>query len=238
MNGTSPTAFPQIAVGKEADLSINLTAPAQPGAYQGTWQIRTTDGVALENLFLKIKVTEAAPAAQPTTPAPAVTATPQKPAAPAPTPTPSVGQICIAAFNDLNSDGQQDSAEGLLKGITFTLADPNGAAQDAYTTDGQSEPYCFANLTPGSYTLAARVPVGYSPTSPKTQIIAVGGGKQDLLFGAKKGGAAAATPTRAPGGATASSVLGSVGRVILIVAAVLILIGLGFAGGFMLMNRR
>ena len=234
MGGTSPTSFPQVPAGQEAELSISLTAPAQLGPYQGTWQVRTTDGVVLDNLFLKIVVAgEAAP------PVAAVTATPQSQApVPTATPTPTPGQICVLAFNDRNGDGQQSADENPLAGVVFALADSNGP-KDTYTTDGVSEPYCFADLQPGSFTLTAKAPGGYSGTSPKTQIVAISGGKEDFVFGARRGGAVP-TPTRTSsgGGGATSGLLGGAGRYILAGAALLVLIGLGFVAGFVLMNRR
>ena len=47
---------------QQADISVNLTAPAQAGDYQGTWQPRTSDGASMENLTVQIKVSrDAAP---------------------------------------------------------------------------------------------------------------------------------------------------------------------------------
>jgi hypothetical protein len=230
MGGQSPTSFPRVEVGQTADLSINLTSPTQPGSYLGTWQARASDGTVLENLVVKITVTgEAA------TPVVVVTATPETPAAP---PTPSIGQICILAFNDRNGDGQQDTDENLLAGVVFALSDASGP-KDSYTADGVSEPYCFANLQPGSYQVTMKPPTNYSATTPKTSVVALSGGEQDVTFGARRGGPAPAS-TRASGdaGTTASGVLGNVGKVVLIVVAVLVLIGLGFGGGFVLMSRR
>jgi hypothetical protein len=235
MGGTSPTSFAQVPAGQEAELSISLTAPMQPGSYVSTWQVKTTNGVVLDNLFLKIVVAgEAAP------PAAAVTATPQnQEPVPTATPTPMPGQICVLAFNDRNGDGQQSADENPLAGVVFALADSNGP-KDSYTTDGVSEPYCFVDLQPGSYTLTAKAPGGYSGTSPKTQIVAISGGKEDFVFGARRGGAVA-TPTRASSGdgnGATSGLLGGAGRYILAGAALLVLIGLGFVAGFVLMSRR
>jgi len=232
MSGQSPTSFPQIEVGQTADVSVNLTAPAQPGSYQGTWQARASDGTVLENLTVQITVTgEAA------TSVPAVTATPQ---GPPPSPTPSVGQICVLAFNDRDGDTQQGPDENLLPGVVFALSDTSGP-KDSYTSDGVSEPYCFTNLPPGSYQLAIKSPTSYTGTTQKSMVIALNGGmKTEVAFGAKRGGAAP-TPTRTGGGggdSAAGGLLGSVGRVVLIVVAILVLIGLGFVGGFVLLGRR
>ena len=232
MSGPSPASFPRIEVGQTADLSINLTAPAQPGSYQGTWQARASDGTVLENLTVQITVTgEAA------TPVPAVTATPQ---GPPPSPVPTTGQICVLAYNDRNGDLQQGSDENLLPGVVFALSDTSGP-KDPYTTDGVSEPYCFTNLPPGSYQLAIKSPANYTATTQKSMIIALNGGmKTDVAFGAKRGGPAP-TPTRSGGGSGdngAGGLLGSVGRIVLIVVAILVLVGLGFVGGFVLLGRR
>jgi hypothetical protein len=186
----------------------------------------------MENLIVKIKVSaEAAP------PLPAVTATPQgQVPTPAASPTPTMGQICVLAYNDRNGNSQQDTEESLLPGVVFTLADANGP-RDSYTTDGVSEPHCFTDLQPGSYSLSAKSPANYAATTQKTFIVALNGGmKTDWLFGARRGGPAA-TPTRA-GDALGSGGISNTIRIVLIVFAVLVLIGLGFVGGFVLLTRR
>ena len=239
MGGASPVTLPKIDPGQQADISINLTAPAQVGDYQGTWQPRMSDGTLMENLVVQIKVQANAPA-----PIAAVTATPQGQLPPTaePPPTPTTGQICIQAYNDRNGDSQQGTDENLLAGVIFTLSDADGP-RESYTTDGVSEPHCFPDLQPGSYSVSAKPPANYSATTEKTTVVALNGGmKTDISFGARRGGPVP-TPTKvggagASGGSAGSSLLGSAGRVILIVVLVLILIGLGFGGGFLLMSRR
>jgi len=226
MNGQSPSPMPTIEAGQEAEVSINLTAPTLPGDYVGTWQPRTTAGVAMENLYLKIKVTGEAP-----TPTPAASPTPQ---APPSSPTPSVGQICVLAFNDRDGDAQHGTDENLLAGVVFALSDASGP-RESYTTDGVSEPHCFADLQPGSYMVTIKPPANYSATTPKTSVIALSGGKQEVSFGARRGGV---TPTRVSSGSSVGASLGNIGRIVLIVVAILVLIGLGFGGGFLLMSRR
>jgi len=237
MGGQSPTALPKIDPGQQADVSINLTAPAQPGDYQGTWQPRMNDGTPMENLLVKIKVSADAP-----TPIPAVTATPQgQVPTPAASPTPTTGQICVQAYDDRNGNSQQEPEENLARGVAFTLSDAGGP-RDSYTTDGMNEPFCWTDLEPGSYQVSVKPPANYSLTTNKTIIIAVNSGtKTEVLTGARRGGPAP-TPTGAGsssgGGATASSALGSAARLLLIVVAVLVLVGLGFGGAFLLMSRR
>jgi len=239
MGGASPVTLPKIDAGQQADISINLTAPAQTGDYQGTWQPRTSDGTAMENLTVQIKVQANAPA-----PIAAVTATPQGqlPPTATPPPTPTTGQVCVQAYNDRDGDRQQGADENLLAGVVFTLSDASGP-RESYTTDGVSEPHCFPDLQPGSYSVSAKPPASFSAMTEKTTVVALNGGmKTDISFGARRGGPAP-TATRvggasASGGTAGSSLLGSAGRVILIVVLVLILIGLGFGGGFLLMSRR
>jgi hypothetical protein len=238
MGGASPVTLPTIDPGQQADISISLTAPAQVGDYQGTWQPRMSDGTPMENLTVQIKVQANAPA-----PIAAVTATPegQLPPTATPPPTPTTGQICVQAYNDRNGDSQQGTDENLLAGVVFTLSDASGPLE-SYTSDGVSEPYCFPDLQPGSYSVSAKPPANYSATTEKTTVVALNGGmKTDLSFGARRGGPVStpkAGSAGANGGAAGSSLLGSAGRVILIVVLVLILIGLGFGGGFLLMSRR
>lgn len=83
MNGPSPMTLPLIDVGQNMDVSINLTAPTRPGAYQGTWQVRVSDGTPLGQLVVSVNVAGATP-----TPTPTLTvASPEPVASPAPSST-------------------------------------------------------------------------------------------------------------------------------------------------------
>jgi len=238
MGGSSPAKLPKIEAGQQADVSVNLTAPTQAGSYQGTWQPRAADGTAMENLVVRIKVSAAAPTA-----VAGVTATPQSQPSPTPTttPTPVPSQICVQAFDDVNGDGQHGGDETLLAGVVFVLSDANGP-KDSYTTDGVSEPHCFADLALGDYKLTARPPANYASTTFDTVSVSLTAGIQpSVAYGAKRSGLAPA-PTRADsvstGGATSGGLLGTAGRTILIVIGVLILVGLAGVGGFLLLGRR
>ncbi len=252
MGGQSPVALPKIEAGQQADVSVNLTAPTQPGDYYGTWQPRTNDGALMENLVVRIKVSAAAATPVPAvtaTSALTVTATPQGQATPTPaasptppaSPTPAPGQICIQAYNDLNGDGQQGADESLLAGVVFTLSDASGP-RGPYTTDSVSEPHCFETLPLGSYQLTIKPPANYASTTFDAMTINLTGGmKADVMYGAKRGGPAP-TPTRTAtasnAGATPGGLLGNTGRTVLIVFAALVLVALGIAVGVALMNRR
>ncbi len=58
MTTIDSVAVPRTPPGEEADLSVLLTAPGQPGTYQGYWQLKTPQGVAISpSLWVKIVVT-------------------------------------------------------------------------------------------------------------------------------------------------------------------------------------
>ena len=87
MNGPSPMTLPTIDVGQSMDVSIGLTAPAQPGAYQGTWQVRASDGASLGHLVVNVNVAGAT-----STPMPTLTvAPPEQISSPTPSSIVSIG---------------------------------------------------------------------------------------------------------------------------------------------------
>jgi hypothetical protein len=208
MSGQSPTNLANIEPGQTADVSLKLTAPTLPGAYQGTWQARASDGTALENLFLKITVTGQAAAPSPTV-APAATATrapqvatpPQSPLStpalppappPPPTATPVQSGLCMGAFEDTNSNTLRDGNEPSLAGVTFTaLAGGSEAAR--YTTNGSTAPYCLTTLPPGAYSVQVTLPPGYTATLEKADVALALGQRVDLVVAARRG--EKATPT-------------------------------------------
>ncbi len=253
MGGASPINLPGIEAGKEADVSVSLTAPTQAGDAFGTWQPRTTSGTAQENLVVRIKVQAGAvtpipavtatlaatrPVTVTATLAPVVTATPQRSALPTPPSPPTTGEICVQAYNDLNGDGQQGADESLLAGVAFVFSSASGPI-DSYTTDGASEPHCFKNLALGVYQLTIKPPTGFAGTTPgATSINLTAGLKPTIAYGAKRSGAAP-TPTANPAGQAApgGGLSGTV-RTVAIVIGVLVLAGLAIVGGMLLLARR
>jgi hypothetical protein len=99
----------------------------------------------------------------------AATALPTLAFAATPSPTPVAltgsGDICVQFFNDVNGDASQQESEGLVAGGQIVVARADGAQVGSYTTDGTSEPYCFAQLIAGDYSIAAAAPEGFNPTS-------------------------------------------------------------------------
>jgi hypothetical protein len=99
----------------------------------------------------------------------AATALPTLAFAATPSPTPftvtGTGDICVEFFNDINGDASRQESEGLVPGGQIVVAQADGAQVGSYTTDGTSEPYCFAQFSSGDYNIAAAAPEGYNPTS-------------------------------------------------------------------------
>jgi hypothetical protein len=63
MNGVTSVPLPALAVGAEGAVSINMVAPAQPGAYTGIWQPTTANGKRFgDPLWIAIEVAAPAPA--------------------------------------------------------------------------------------------------------------------------------------------------------------------------------
>jgi hypothetical protein len=239
MEGQSPTDLPNVKVGQTADVSIRLTAPIEPGSYQGTWEARTNDGTILGHLVVKINVIDRA-----TTPMPIVPATPLPVATAAQdlvvSPIQKTGQVCVLAFNDCNGDGQQTADESLLTGAAFTLSDSSGP-KETYTTDGANEPHCFADLPSGSYQLAMQPPADYSLTTSETMTVAPNGDmKVSVSLGAKRDGATlcARTADASANVPRTGKAIDSGSQTVLIIVAMLIMLSLGFAVGFLSMNRR
>ncbi|MCB9278056.1 MAG: carboxypeptidase regulatory-like domain-containing protein [Lewinellaceae bacterium] len=74
-------------------------------------------------------------------------------------------------WEDLDGDGQQDSGEPGISGVTVSLYEdanndgtPDGAPIATTTTDGNGY-YSFEDLAPGSYIVGFDTPTGYTPTT-------------------------------------------------------------------------
>ncbi len=233
MEGSSPTSLPTVDVGQSTDVSLNLTAPIQPGSYQGTWEVRTGEGIVLGRLVVSIEVAGGTP-----TPDVVVAVTPQSLAA---SPTPEASQICVTAFEDLDGDGQRTVDEQALAGAFFQLSDANGP-KDVYMTDGLHEPYCFTHLQSGDYQLEMEPPSGYVESTRKSANISLRSDTQvDVLFGVKF---QASNPTGTPT-VKASSVTPISGRATsgaagtaMVVTVIAVVMGLGLILGFVSSGRR
>jgi LysM repeat protein len=74
-------------------------------------------------------------------------------------------QLCVRAFDDQNADGVMNRNEDLSKDTFFQVLDQTGQPIVSYTSDGMSEPHCFARLTPGEYLVSVKPASGAQATS-------------------------------------------------------------------------
>jgi len=150
------------------------------------------------------------------------------------TPTPDeTGAICVALYSDLNGNGVLDSGETLVSDGSFGLVNlENGETVDTYTTDGTSEPYCFADLATGTYRVISTAPVGHTPTTRVDWDLTLAtGSTANLEFGAQFTGEDIETATVEPEGSPLRpALMGAFGVMLLLSAA-------GIAG-YMVISRR
>ncbi len=183
--------------------------------------VTVNDLVRLNNLnpgdYLQIGqelVVKAPAGVAPTAPPPPPTATPPPPA-PASTPSPTVvaeipvaapAGLCVVAFEDQNMNTLYDNNEGLVANTQFDVT--SGATIVAsHITDGHSEPYCFLDLKPGTYTVAIKPAGGYRATSvEKTGVALAAGQTVNVAFGSISTGKTAVGPSSDKAGAPAADV--------------------------------
>jgi LysM repeat protein len=99
----------------------------------------------------------------------------------------TTGRVCALLFEDVNPNRLREGGEGLLAGGQISLLQGGGEVE-SHVTDGMSEPYCFEDLTPGSYLIALNPPSGYGATTASAYIVTLSAGKQVTAeFGAAAG---------------------------------------------------
>ena len=169
--------------------------------------------------------------------------------APAPVASAS-NSICVAVFNDADSNGAQDvSSESLQSDAAITLFRA-GATVSTYVTDGISEPYCFQDLDPDTYQVQVYAPAGFAPTTADNWAVSVTDGTAlSVAFGVKEAAEVAAvsaetvsTETDATDTASAPAeeapaeggFFSSIGGIVLVIAGILVLL----AGAGVVMLRR
>ena len=139
------------------------------------------------------------------------------------------GQICVQAFEDKNGNGRRDEAdEPLLTGVGFTLSSETGRI-GTYTTDGNSEPYCFGNLPAGQYTVQARQSAKKGePTTPGQWVIPLANNAEySVAYGVQLDGTSA---EGAPGGASSRPAASASGSMSVLGRIVLGLLGIAMFG--------
>ena len=150
------------------------------------------------------------------------------------------GTICVAAFDDINADGQRNEGENLVADAAIAIARA-GTTVSTYITDGASEPFCFELTQVDSYQLQLYPPAGFASTTEDNWAVSIANGESyTVSFGltaapavadtANTGtvdaaGEAAAGETAATNEATAESQgIGNLGLIVIGVAAVLVVL--------------
>lgn len=88
----------------------------------------------------------------------------------------TTGRICVTAFHDANQNRMRDSIEPLLAGVIVNLQDAQAVVVASYLTDGRSEPHCFTDLLPGTYTVTFESGA-HTPTGQTAFGVLVGAGQ-------------------------------------------------------------
>ncbi len=82
------------------------------------------------------------------------------------------GSICVNAFHDENANGLHEPNEGYMAGVTFTIANETEIIGQA-VSNGNQNPACVHNLTPGVYQVAQEIPSPLEMTTAGNAAIVV-----------------------------------------------------------------
>jgi hypothetical protein len=150
------------------------------------------------------------------------------------------GQICVLAFADINGDGVYTSPdEELIAGVTFWLSNETGRL-GTYTTDGNSEPYCFGNLAVGQYTVQARPDAkkikGEATTPGQWVVPLASGAEYDIAYGVLAG--AQPEADQANTSSISSGGMSPIGRIALVVLGIAVLGAAGYLAYTILRRAR
>ena len=156
--------------------------------------------------------------------------------------------ICVTFFEDANQNRIQDGDEAALAGGQILLT-RDGAPAGTHQTGAEADPYCFTELTPGSYDLQGVAPSGYGLTTPdQLHVSGYAGAQINVAFGAAAGVAPVepppadvsasgeiATPA-ADSGAASNGLTNNLGLIVFGVAGIVLIGGLGVT--MVLLRRR
>jgi hypothetical protein len=144
------------------------------------------------------------------------------------------GSICVSAFDDANGNGLRDAGEGLLAGAMLEVLQGNQPVGE-YQTVGEGEPYCFAELAAGTYTVKGHQPEGSRTTTRAEWSVALAGGRNESVsLGATTAEQATAQP---PAGSNAS-LLQQLGTSLWRASGILVLLAAVGIAGFIYLSRR
>jgi hypothetical protein len=146
------------------------------------------------------------------------------------------GTICVLGYEDADGSGLREPIEAKLPGMTFTVTDSTGAPVVNYTTTG-NEPYCFAQLAAGNYTVRWEGD-GLNPVGDQAwQVTVTAGSSANREFGATTG-AAPENPEDPQNPNTSSEGLPTWAIALIGAFGVILFMGgLGVAGYFLLLRR-
>jgi hypothetical protein len=170
--------------------------------------------------------------------APAPTATPMPPTATSIPVPENGGMICVNAFGDTDGNGQHESTEGFMAGVTFNLMQGSSLV-DSGLTRGTEESICFRNLPAGNYVIEEVLPESLEPTTATELPLDLATDQQmGLEFGsrirpepeptavAEVSATATAVATIAPADAEDAGGFGAISGIVVLGLAVLLLGGL------------
>jgi LysM repeat protein len=136
----------------------------------------------------------------------------------------STAKLCVQAFNDVNSDGIMVPGDSPVAGAQFAVASQQGVQVASYTTDGSAQSHCFADLQPGSYTVAVQPASGTVATSDKRwTVVLTSGSPVNVNFGSRSdSGSDSSSAQKSSSGSNLTGLLaGGIGLLALLVAGVL-----------------
>jgi hypothetical protein len=132
------------------------------------------------------------------TPTPVNTATPTPTNTPTVTPTPITGSVCVLSYDDRNGNRFRDPGEPLLPYAVFSLSDAHHVVS-TYSTNGLSEPFCFAELESDVFFVSEMNPPGYESTTHDSWGISLKQGATiNIEFGNRTEMQPTPTPTPTP----------------------------------------
>lgn len=94
--------------------------------------------------------------------------------------------ICIRSFEDRNGNAVLDTDEPPLPGISVNLATADDVIIATHITGNQTDPYCFQNLNPGTYTVIFADSANHTATTQNRGTLDLSAGQQPRVsFGAQ-----------------------------------------------------
>ncbi len=128
------------------------------------------------------------------------------PPTPTATPQPQTGDVCLAAYDDANQNGQRDGGEPFKSSVAFSIYDGEQVLVN-YVTDGSSEPYCIS-LDSGNYRITRSTQPNETLTTDGEWAISITpGSSQDFEFGSFTADSVAQVPAGADDGSSAAMAL-------------------------------